>query len=159
VLKKRVVIAMISIAVISFLIGTTLNVMALASYGGNPFDKIWEAIYDLQDRVNTLEESIDSKTWHSVTSFTLTYEERVSPLFSIQGEKWRIKWEPLEVSSWPGFIIWDENGFAIEEVQVNMILGQHHEAKGIHYMAHGEGSYYIEHVPGPTVDFTIESYH
>jgi len=157
--RKKQIVTMVSIAIMSFLVGTTVNFVAVAS-DGNPFDKIWEAIYNLQARVTTLEGSTDTKTWHFVTSFTLSYGgERVSPVFFIQGEKWRIKWEPLEVSSWPGFIIWDENGFAIEWVQVYAILAEHHDAKGIHYMFQGEGSYYIEHVPGPTVNFTIESYH
>ena len=161
-LKKRVVIAMISIAVISFLIGTTLNVVTSASNVGNPFDKIWEAIYDLQDRVTSLEESTNShdKTWHFVASFTLSFdEEPLSPLFSVQGQKWRVTWDPKEIETWGGFLIWDENGYGIEWVQVYAFLADHPDAKGIHYVPQGEESHYIECLYGPTVDFTIESYH
>ena len=55
VLKKKQAIMMVSIAVVSFLIGTTLNVMTMATDGGNPFDKIWGEIHDLKDRVKILE--------------------------------------------------------------------------------------------------------
>ena len=92
-IKKRQVLVMVSIAVMSFLIGTmfSTNFMALGSNEyGIPFAKIWEAIDDLQARVTSLEESVDTKTWHLVTSFTLSSEERVSQLFFIQGEKWRL---------------------------------------------------------------------
>lgn len=55
-IKKRQVLTLVSIAVISFLIGTTFSITTLAMDGRNPFDKIWEAIYGLQDRVSTIEE-------------------------------------------------------------------------------------------------------
>jgi len=103
--------------------------------------------------------NLENKTWHFVTNFTLSSEERVSQLFFIQGEKWRIRWEPLQIGSWYGFFIWDENGYAIEWVQVGAILGEYHDAKGIHYVSHGKGTYYIELYPGVNVNFTIESYH
>jgi len=71
-IKKRQVLVMVSIAVMSFLIGTmfSTNFMALGSNEyGIPFAKIWEAIDDLQARVTSLEESVDTKTWHLVTNF------------------------------------------------------------------------------------------
>jgi len=54
---KRQVGIMISIALVSFLIGTMFN-MNLVAIGGdsNPWDKVWTAISDLQDRVNAVEE-------------------------------------------------------------------------------------------------------
>jgi len=126
-------------------------------------------IQNLQDEVNTLSsevanlnstlEEMENKTWHLVTNFTLSPVEPNSSLFFIQGEKWRIWWEPQQGEGWYGFIIWDENGYAIEWVQVIGILSEHHDAKGIHYVPHGEGSYYIERLSGPNVNFTIESYH
>jgi len=58
VFKKKQVLAIVSIAVISFLIGTTLNVMATDS-GGNPWDKIWEALNNLQGRVKNIEGAIN----------------------------------------------------------------------------------------------------
>ena len=156
-LKRKQIIVVISIALVSFLIGTSM-----AADGRNPFDKIWKEIYDLQARVTSLEESTNShdKTWHFVTSFTLSFdEEPLSPLFFIQGQKWRIMWEPQEIETWSGFLIWDENGYAIEWVQVSAFQVDHPDAKGIHYVPQGEDSYYIECLYGPTVDFTIESYH
>ncbi len=55
--KKKQILTVVSIAIISFLIGTTFNVMA-NDFGGNPFDKIWEAIYDLDERLRAVEEEI-----------------------------------------------------------------------------------------------------
>jgi hypothetical protein len=47
---------MVSIAVISFLIGTLFSMNYVVKGGdGNPWDKVWEAIYELQDRVSWLE--------------------------------------------------------------------------------------------------------
>jgi len=57
-LRKKQVVTMVSIAIMSFLMGTTVNLVATAS-DGNPFDKIWQAIYDLQGRVENIEESIN----------------------------------------------------------------------------------------------------
>jgi len=50
VIKKRQIVALVSIVVVSFLIGTSL-----AATGGNPFDMIWEAIEDLQDQIDEIE--------------------------------------------------------------------------------------------------------
>jgi len=129
--------------------------------GGNPFDRIWEAIYDLQVRVTSLEESTNTKTWHFVMNFTLSEEQPISPLFLIQGEKWRINWEPQGIfGGFEGFIIWDENGYGIEWVHIWPILEEQPDANGIHYVVHGDGSYYIQYLRyGGDVDFTIESYH
>jgi len=55
--KKKQILVVVSVAVISFLIGTTFNVMA-NDFGGNPFDKIWEAIHDLDERLRAVEEKI-----------------------------------------------------------------------------------------------------
>ena len=56
-LKKRQVISLVSIAVISFLIGTTFNVVSMASDGGNPWNRVWEAISELQGNVDSLNAS------------------------------------------------------------------------------------------------------
>ena len=53
--KKKQVLTLVSIAVISFIIGTMFNAIAMAKDGGNPFDKIWEAIYDLEERLESIE--------------------------------------------------------------------------------------------------------
>ena len=141
-LRKKQIVTMVSIATISFLIGTTINFAAASD--GNPFDKIWQAINDLQTRVTSLEQSTDTKTWHFVTSFTLSSEERVSSLFYIQGEKWRIKWDPQYGMSGLPFWVWDENGYVIDFVNIGERVVHHTDANGIHYVPHGEGSYYIE---------------
>ena len=54
-LRKKQIIMIVSVAVISFLIGTTSNSMTMAEDDdrGNPY--VWEAIHDLQDRVEILE--------------------------------------------------------------------------------------------------------
>jgi len=157
---KRQVTIMISIATVSFLIGTMFNVMAMDS-GGNPWDKVWTAISELQARVNALEQGTNTKTWHFVTSFTLSSEETVSSLFFVQGEKWRIKWEPQYAESGLFFWVWDENGYVLDFVNGGNLLQIHHEAKGIHYMPHGEGRFYIEiqYIGTNSINFTIESYH
>jgi len=102
-----------------------------------------------------------SKEWHLVTSFTLSSEERVSSLFFVQGEKWRIKWEPQWAESGLLFWVWDENGYVLDLVNGGNLLQIHHDAKGIHYMPHGEGSFYIEiqYIGTNSIYFTIESYH
>ena len=50
-LRTRQVAVVVSIAVVSFLIGTSV-----ATEGGNPFDQIWDAFNGLESRVETLEE-------------------------------------------------------------------------------------------------------
>jgi len=55
VLKKKQIVAMVSVAAISFLIGTMFNVMTMATDGGNPWNKVWEAIYELEAQVDELQ--------------------------------------------------------------------------------------------------------
>lgn len=50
-LKKKQVVAIVSIALVCFLVGTSM-----ASDGGSPWNKVWEAIYSLESRVGALEE-------------------------------------------------------------------------------------------------------
>ena len=50
-LRKRQVATIVSIAVVSFLIGTSV-----ATDGGNPFDALWNAFYGLESRVEALED-------------------------------------------------------------------------------------------------------
>ncbi len=47
---KKQAVMITSIALICFLIGTSM-----ASNGGNPFDQIWEAFYGLESRIEVLE--------------------------------------------------------------------------------------------------------
>jgi len=53
-LKKKQVLTIVSIAAMSFLIGTMFSVMA--SDGGSPWDRVWASITGLESRVETLEE-------------------------------------------------------------------------------------------------------
>jgi len=50
VIKKKQVVIMVSIAVVSFLIGTSM-----ATDGGNPFVALWDAVYGLESRIEALE--------------------------------------------------------------------------------------------------------
>jgi len=102
---------------------------------------------------------LENKTWQFVTNFTLSEQQTVSPLFFIQGEKWRIKWEPLLVQSCSGFAVWNEDGYCVDFVDISTVIMYHHEAKGLHYIPHGIGNYCVEWFPGPAINFTIESYH
>lgn len=52
--KKKQVLAMVGIAILSFVIGSMFNVMANDS-GGNPWDKVWTSINELESKVETLE--------------------------------------------------------------------------------------------------------
>jgi len=52
--KKKQVLAMVGIAIVSFVIGSMFNVMANDG-GGSPWDKIWTNMSELQSRVETLE--------------------------------------------------------------------------------------------------------
>ena len=61
ILKRRQVAAILSIALISFLIGTTVDLLTMAKdRGANPFDRVWEAIFELEDRLDSVE--CDNKT-------------------------------------------------------------------------------------------------
>lgn len=165
-ISRRRVSTMVSIAVMSLLIGTMFSVITMARDDrGNPFRKIWEAIYDLQARVTFLEESVDTKTWHFVTSFTLSSEETVSQLFFVQGEKWRFSWGAEEGTTLvTGFILHviDENEDVIEIFDA-FVYTHEDVYSGLRYMSHGKGGYYmycsylgsLEH----RISFTIESYH
>jgi uncharacterized protein YxeA len=61
-MKKQVLI-IVSVALASFLMGTTFSV--IASDGENPFVKIWQAIYNLQGRVENVEESMNEESYDS----------------------------------------------------------------------------------------------
>ena len=64
--KKKQVLAMVSIATICFLIGTMVNVMA-TDRGGNPWNKVWQAILGLQSKVEALETQIPKKGYISIS--------------------------------------------------------------------------------------------
>ena len=53
-LKRNQVFTLVTIAVMSFLIGTMSS--AMATERGNPWDRVWTAITGLESRVETLEE-------------------------------------------------------------------------------------------------------
>lgn len=57
-LKRKQVLTLATIAVTSFLIGTIFS--AMATEGGNPFEKIWETITGLQSEMETLEDRIET---------------------------------------------------------------------------------------------------
>lgn len=50
--KKKQVITIMTVAVISFLLGTA--VITMATGDGNPFDEIWETIYGIQSEIDGL---------------------------------------------------------------------------------------------------------
>lgn len=54
--KKKQVAMILSFVLISFLVGTSV-----ASDGGNPWKKVWEAIYGLQGRVDSIEERLNQQ--------------------------------------------------------------------------------------------------
>jgi len=54
---KRQVITVLSIAAISFLIGTMFSVMA--SDGGSPWDRVWTTISELESKVENLEARVE----------------------------------------------------------------------------------------------------
>ena len=89
-LKKKESITIVSIAVISFLVGTLFN-MSFVVRGkgdGNPWNNVWTAISELQTRMDAIEQKVDqprierfvepsesivdSETWKVLASFTLT---------------------------------------------------------------------------------------
>lgn len=59
-LKNRQALSMVTIAIISFFIGTTFSIATLAKDSGSPFDKVWEAISDLQSKMETLEDRVQT---------------------------------------------------------------------------------------------------
>ena len=62
-------------------------------------------------------------------------------------------------------MVFDENGYVIDHLEVSILAEYHplhpNDAMGIYYMAHGEGSYYMEvlSIGEDRANFTIESYH
>lgn len=75
-LRKKQVVAIVSIVVVSFLIGTSM-----ATDGGNPFDKMWEAISGLQSETSELRTDYNNlmddftELKNNLTELTLQYEE------------------------------------------------------------------------------------
>ena len=58
-LKKKQTIMVVTIALASFLLGTMFGVVTMATGEcGNPFEAIWEAIFDLDERLKAVEEKI-----------------------------------------------------------------------------------------------------
>lgn len=55
ILNKKVIVVAVTLA--SFLMGTVFMTMAIGK-GDNPFDRIWEAVYDLDERLTAVEEKI-----------------------------------------------------------------------------------------------------
>jgi hypothetical protein len=54
-IRKKQAITLVTIIVISFLVGGTFSFVTMAKDGGgNPFDKIWEKIYALEDRLDSI---------------------------------------------------------------------------------------------------------
>ena len=110
-------------------------------------------------------EAIENKTWHFVTKITLWKEDDVSPIFFIEGEKWRIKWGEREgITVYYGFSlqVFKENGEIIEMfTSFDYINKQIYS--GVHYIPDGEGNYHIKvdyfGNPEAILSYTIESYH
>jgi len=74
-LKRKQVAVIVLVTLVSFLIGVTLNhATAYVLNGGgsgNPWNKVWEAIYELQSRVQTLEAKVEvlenqSRSWRMI---------------------------------------------------------------------------------------------
>jgi len=57
VLKRKQVLAVVGIAVISCLVGTMFNAMATDT-GGNPWDKVWATMSEFQTKVDSLNATI-----------------------------------------------------------------------------------------------------
>ena len=64
--KKKQVFVVVSISVVICLVGTMFNVMATDG-GGNPWNRVWEAIYGLQSRVEALESEMPKKGYISIS--------------------------------------------------------------------------------------------
>jgi len=75
-LKRKQFITIVTVALISFLLGTLLSVTAVTTDdGGNPFDKIWEAIFGLEERQDQTETSLDE-----MGEIISEHEERLTAL-------------------------------------------------------------------------------
>lgn len=58
--KRKQVLTMVSIAVISFLLGTMFNMNFIAIGGSSsPWDRVWTAIAELQNEVNSINEKLN----------------------------------------------------------------------------------------------------
>jgi multiple sugar transport system substrate-binding protein len=96
-LKKKQIIVIVTIALVSFLMGTMLNINSVAIGSddyGIPFDKIWEAIYGLQARVTSLEERQEQtetileelqETISDIEERLRAVEERIPPTITVIG--------------------------------------------------------------------------
>ena len=65
--RKKQAFAVVSVAVIFLLVGTMFNVMATEG-SGNPWNKVWQAIYGLQSKVEALETRIPKKGYISIST-------------------------------------------------------------------------------------------
>jgi len=55
VIRRKRIVTLATVVVVSFLLGSAFSCITLAKDGsGNPFDKIWEAIFALEDRVDSI---------------------------------------------------------------------------------------------------------
>ena len=78
---KRQVITVLSIAAISFLIGTLFNMNFIATGGSSsPWDRVWTAITGLESRVETLEEQIPERGFISIPG-TQFLPQRISDTY------------------------------------------------------------------------------
>ena len=86
-LRKRIL-AVVSITIVSFFIGTMVSVMA--KDGGNPWNRVWQAIHDLQSKVEALEGQVPKKGYISISpaAFNPTNENNMYILWGsvLQGE-------------------------------------------------------------------------
>jgi len=99
--RKKQVVTMVSIAIISFLLGTSVNFVATAR-DRNPFDEIWKAIYDLQRRVESIEESIEE-------SPTADFKEFINEISRVE----LLSTRPIELE-----VIDEETGEVVEIIIV-----------------------------------------
>jgi hypothetical protein len=78
VLGKKQVGMIVSIAVVSFLIGTSV-----ATEGGNPFDALWETIHNLQSDVSDLNASLVEQT-NRTDSLNASYLDLLNRLEALE---------------------------------------------------------------------------
>jgi len=75
-----------------------------------------------------------SKSWYPVLNFTID-EKKVTPLFNIREDEWRIKWEiepiieivefprnqtmfTIEAGEWSGLLVYDKNGTSVSTISI-----------------------------------------
>lgn len=78
-LKRKHIVTLLSIAIAFFVIGTVFNIMTVATGpNGNPWKKVWQAIYELQSEVEALETQIPKRGYISISpaAFNPTEETR-----------------------------------------------------------------------------------